>query len=304
MKSDKSILFAFLLNLFFSIFELFGGVFTGSVAILSDAVHDFADAFSIGISYLLERKSKRKPDDAYTFGYLRYSVIGALITNLILIIGSLVVIYNGIIRLIFPTDINYNGMIIFAAVGITVNLLATIITHKGETLNQRAVSLHMLEDVLGWAVVLVGAIVMKFTDFGILDSSLSIAVALFIIISAIHGLSETLAVLLEKAPHDINVSELKEHILNIPEVVSLHHIHVWSLDGNYNCASLHVITNGNAPAIKKAIKAEMLEHGISHTTVEFECVDEVCTDTECSPEPISSHSHHHHHTHSHKHTHS
>ena len=114
MRTEKNILVAFVLNLLFSIFEFVGGIFTGSVAIISDAIHDIGDALSIGISYFLEKKSKKQPDDVYTYGYARYSVIGSVITTLILLFGSVMVIYNAILRIINPVPINYNGMILFA----------------------------------------------------------------------------------------------------------------------------------------------------------------------------------------------
>ena len=158
MKSDRSILIAFLLNLSFSIFELFGGFFTNSVAIMSDAVHDFGDAISIGVSYFLEKVSKKKPDSKYTYGYVRYSVLGALVTNIILILGSVLVIIGGVKRFIVPVNINYDGMIVFAIFGVIVNFGAAYFTKKGDSLNQKAVNLHMLEDMLGWVVVLLGAL--------------------------------------------------------------------------------------------------------------------------------------------------
>ena len=133
MKTEKNILWAFLLNFFFSIFEFIGGIFTGSVAILSDAVHDIGDSVSIGASYFFERKSKRAPDKRYTYGYGRYSVLGGLITVFILIIGSVFVIYNAINRIISPVEINYDAMIIFAVVGVIVNFLAALFTREEMT---------------------------------------------------------------------------------------------------------------------------------------------------------------------------
>ena len=188
MKSEKNILIAFLLNLCFSIFEFVGGIFTGSVAIVSDAVHDIGDAISIGVSLFLERKSRKQPDETYTYGYARYSVIGGLVTTLILLFGSIMVIYNATLRIISPTPIDYNGMIIIAIIGTSVNLVAVFFTTGGHSLNQKAVNLHMLEDVLGWIVVLIGAIIMRFTDISIIDPIMSIAVAVFILINAVKNL--------------------------------------------------------------------------------------------------------------------
>ena len=219
MKTERNIFIAFLLNLSFSVFEFIGGIITGSVAIMSDAVHDIGDAASIGISFFLEKKSKGKPDEKYTYGYARYSVVGGLITTLILLLGSVMVIYNAVNRIIEPTEIDYTGMIIFAVVGVCVNFCAAIFTREGGSLNQKAVNLHMLEDVLGWLVVLMGAIVMKFTDFALIDPILSIGVALFIFINAVKNLKEVVDLFLEKTPHDIEVAEIKEHIEEIDGVV-------------------------------------------------------------------------------------
>ena len=165
MKTERNILAAFFLNLLFSVFEFAGGVLTGSVAIISDAIHDIGDAAGIGISYFLEKKSKKQPDKKYTYGYARYSVIGSVIVTLILLGGSVMVIYNAACRLIAPREIHYDGMIGFAVVGVCVNAFAAFFTRKGDSLNQKAVNLHMLEDVLGWLVVLVGAVVMRSVRF-------------------------------------------------------------------------------------------------------------------------------------------
>ena len=178
MKTERNILIAFILNLAFSIFEFVGGIITGSVAIMSDAVHDIGDAASIGVSYFFEKKGER------------YSLIGAFITTLTLLIGSSITIYNAIRRLFAPTEIHYEGMIVFAIVGVCVNLCAAFVTREGDSLNQKAVNLHMLEDVLGWLVVLVGAVVMRFTDFALLDPIMSIGVSAFILINASRNLKK------------------------------------------------------------------------------------------------------------------
>ena len=296
MKTDKNILIAFLLNLFFSVFELIGGIFTNSIAIISDAVHDFGDSLSIGISYFLEKKSKKKPDKKYTFGYTRYSVLGAIITNTILIIGSILVIYNAIKRIITPVEINHNGMIIFAIVGALVNFIAAYMTKEGDSLNQKAVNLHMLEDVLGWIAVLIGAIVIKFTNFNLIDPILSILVAIYILIHALKSYKKIFNLFLEKTPEEIEIDELKEHILNIKGVDGVHHIHIWSIDGYNHFATMHIVTDTKkVTELKKSIKEELSEHGISHTTIEIESKDECCDEEECCIKEHTTHNHHHHH---------
>lgn len=296
MKTEKNILIAFILNLFFSVFEFFGGIFTGSVAIISDSIHDIGDAFSIGISYILEKISKKQPDEKYTYGYLRYSVIGGFITSSILLFGSLAIIYNAVFKLFNPNEINYNGMIIFAVVGTIINLFAAILTHNGDSINQKAVNLHMLEDVLGWIVVLIGAIIMKFTDFRIIDPLLSMAVAVFIIVNSIKNLIQILNLFLEKTPNDIDANEIKNHIMKIEEIIDVHHIHIWSMDGQSNYATMHIVTDGESHKIKEKVREELEKHGICHTTLELENPGEQCEAEHCQTN-LHSHSHHHHHHH-------
>ena len=306
MKTERNILIAFILNLAFSVFEFIGGAITGSVAIVSDAVHDMGDAMSIGASYFLEKKSKKQPDEKYTYGYARYSVIGGVITTFVLLFGSVAVIYNAVLRIFNPVPINYDGMIIFAIVGALVNLAAAYFTREGDSINQRAVNLHMLEDVLGWVVVLVGAIVMRFTDFSIIDSLMSIGVAAFILINALRNLKEVVELFLEKTPRSIQINEIKEHISEIDGVLDVHHIHIWSMDGQKNYATMHVVVNGEASEIKKKIREELKEHGICHATLELEAEGEDCTEEHCHVEDSCEsghHHHHHHHGHSHHHHH-
>lgn len=295
MKTEKNILIAFILNLGFSIFEFIGGTITNSVAIISDSIHDIGDSLSIGVSYFLEKKSKKKPDNKYTYGYIRYSVIGSLITTTILIIGSILVILNSIRRIINPVDINYNGMILFAIIGVIVNYLAAYFTKDSHSLNQKSVNLHMLEDVLGWIVVLIGAIIMRFTDIKIIDPILSILVALFIFINALKNLRFIIDLFLEKTPKGININEIKEHILKIKGVKDVHHIHVWSLDGYNNYATIHIVEDNKNKDIKKLVKEVLKEQGIKHTTIELENIDEVCCEEECEVNLEKRHNHHHHH---------
>ena len=293
MKTEKNILIAFILNISFAIFEFFGGLFTNSVAILSDSVHDLGDALSIGISYFLERKSKKKADNKYTYGYIRYSVLGGVITTTILLVGSILVIVGAIKRLFNPVEVNYSGMIIFALVGVILNFIAAYVTKEGDSINQRSVNLHMLEDVLGWVVVLIGAIIMNFTDIKVLDSIMSIGVSLFILIHSLKNLKKVLDIFLEKTPKDIDIDELKKHLLKIKGVDDIHHIHIWSIDGYNNYATMHIVTKSNIKEIKKLIREELEEHNICHSILETE--DEACDDKECHIEMKHEHHHHHHH---------
>ncbi len=302
MKTEKNIRIAFLLNLAFSVFEWIGGLVTGSVAVLSDALHDFGDALSIGLAYLLEKKSLRDPDERYTCGYARYSVLGSAVTALILLGGSCMVGYHAVLRLADPVRINYNGMIVFAVVGICVNGAAAFLTHERDgSMNQRAVNLHLLEDVLGWAVVLIGAVAMKFTEIVWLDPVLSIGTAVFILYHAAGMLGEVLDLFLGKTPQGMDVRKIKAHLAEIDGVEEVHLFRLWSMDGQNVDAAMHVVTDAEPQALKTKIREELREHGIGHATLEFERVGEVCAEKDCPAEIHPVHGHAHSHTHSHHH---
>lgn len=294
MKTEKNILMAFILNASFSIFELIGGLFTNSVAILSDSIHDLGDALSIGISYFLEKKSKKSADKKNTYGYIRYSVLGGVITTVILMVGSILVIYRAIGRIIHPVEVNYSGMIILAIVGVVLNTLAAFFTREGDSINQKAVNLHMLEDVLGWVVVLFGAIVMNFTDIRVIDPLMSIGVALFILINTLKNLKVILDIFLEKTPNGIDIDEIKNHLMEIDGVDDIHHIHIWSMDGTNNYATMHIVTKRkNLKELKHEIREELEEFKIVHATIETE--NETCDEKECNVKLSTSGAHHHHH---------
>ena len=297
MKTGRKILVAFILNLGFAVFELVGGLWTGSVAILSDAVHDLADAVSIGLSYGLERFSKKQPDEKYTYGYGRFSALGGFLTTAILLVGSVAVIINAVRRLFYPAPIHYDGMIVFAVVGVAVNLLAAYMTRGGETINQKAVNLHMLEDVLGWVVVLAGAVIMRFTDLAFIDPIMSIGVALFIFINALHNLKEVLALFLQKVPEHVSVEQLHYAVSHVDGVQDVHHIHLWSMDGNILSATMHIVTGNDPYKTKLAVRAALKELGIDHTVLEVEQEGEACQETSCVIHCCNHdhHAHHHHH---------
>lgn len=297
MKTQRNILIAFIINLSFSILEFIGGAVTGSVAIASDAVHDLGDAVSIGLSYFMERKSKKQPDSTYTFGYARYSVLGGFITTFILLFGSGAVIYNAVLRLFYPVSIDYSGMMTIAVIGVAANFIAAWFTREDGSINQTAVNLHMLEDVLGWIVVLLGAVIMHFTDIAIIDPIMSICVALFIFINALRNLKAVTELFLEKLPEGIDLDEIKEHILAIEGVEDVHHIHIWSMDGCNNYATMHVVADRDSHEVKELIRGEMKEHNIGHITVELEGIGEHCHDEVCHVEHNVSSGHHHHHHH-------
>lgn len=288
MTAEKRMLVAFLLNAVFAVAEYIGGLLIGSVAIASDAVHDFGDALSIGFAWVMERRSKKAADAKYTYGYVRYSVLGSAITGIVLLVGSVLVIVGAVERLIHPTAIAYDEMIVFAVVGVVVNFLAMRMTHKGESLNQKAVTLHLLEDVLGWVVVLVGAVVMRFTDAVWLDAVLSIGVAVFVLYHVALHLKEAAEIILGKVPKGLAVEELTAELEAIDGVRSVHHLHVWSMDGHRHVATLHADAD---EAAKAAIRQRLAHYNVVHVTVETGAVPPACCFAKATGEDVHCHLH-------------
>ncbi len=277
----KNIQLAFFLNLGFTVLEFFGGIYTNSIAIISDALHDLGDSFSLGISWYLARKSTQKASSTFTFGYKRFSLLGALINGLILIAGSVFIIKEAIQRLITPELSDAKGMLVFAFIGVAVNAYAAYKLSKGKTLNEKVVTWHLLEDVLGWVVVLLGALVLLFVETPYLDPVLSLGISLFILWNVFKRLKDTLYVFLQASPKGINEDEIKAELLKIPHVESMHHIHIWSLDGEKHVFTAHIKLKqiqqlNEVISVKNGVKKVLNEYPFSHHTIEVELPEETC----------------------------
>ena len=279
---------AFFLNLGFTVLEIVGGILTNSVAILSDAVHDFGDSFTLGVSWYLERYSSREPTERQTFGYKRFSLMGALLSALVLLVGSVFILLEAVPRLWKPEQVDPRGMLPLAVVGITVNLVAVLRLRSGKKLNQRVILLHLLEDLLGWIGVLIVSVLLFFVDLPILDPILSIAITVFVLSRIIPHLRRTLRVFLQYAPEDIEIGEIKNRLGEIEEIEEVHDVHLWSLDGNYTLFSAHVVLGKNTDLsgqeeIKKRIKSVLKEMQIQHVTLEFEPSAAACGECDIHP---------------------
>ncbi|MDV6169117.1 cation diffusion facilitator family transporter [Flavobacterium sp. DG1-102-2] len=279
--SGKNIKAAFFLNLGFTILEIIGGFYVNSVSILSDALHDLGDSFSLGISWYLHNRSKKEADNKFTFGYSRFSILGALINSVILMGGSVYVIIEAIKRLIHPEPSDAQGMLIFAIIGILVNGYAAFKLSHGSSLNERVVSWHLIEDVLGWVAVLIVSIVMMFTDAPYLDPALSLAITLFILYNVIKRLRETFVILLQGTPEGIDPEKIKMDILAVDNIASLHHMNIWSLEGEHHVFTAHIklkyiINFSQMIEAKQKVKQILKKYPFSHYTIEVELTDENC----------------------------
>lgn len=280
-SADGRIGIAFALNLIFTIIEFIGGILTNSTAILADAVHDLGDSLSIGLGWLLARLGRRPATGQYTYGYQRLSLLGALINAIVLIAGSLWVLSEAIPRLSDPPMPHATGMAWLAVLGIAVNGAAAWSLSGGRTLNEKVLNWHLLEDVLGWVAVLIVAIVLQFADWPILDPLLSIAFTLFILFNVVRNLRETVRLFLQAAPEAGMAEEIEQKLLQLPHVVDVHHLHLWSLDGEHHVLTAHLVLDIPLSAetqreVKEAIRKACESCDISHTTIELEQADEAC----------------------------
>jgi cobalt-zinc-cadmium efflux system protein len=279
--STQNLKTAFFLNLAFTIFEIIGGLYVNSVAIISDAVHDLGDSLSLGTAWYLNVRAQKEADQKYSFGYARFSLLGALINSLVLIGGSVFIISEAVGRLFAPEHANAEGMFLFALVGIVVNGYAAWKMSGGQSLNERVVSWHLLEDVLGWVAVAIVALVLQFTDNHYLDPALSLLITLYILWGVIKRLKETLFIFLQGVPKEIDLDAIRRAILQIEKVASLHHTHVWSLEGERHVFTTHVRLEHISDFkeiihTKKAIKAIIREYAFEHYTIETELDQETC----------------------------
>lgn len=280
-QSGKNLRIAFLLNLGFTILEFAGGIYVNSIAIVSDAVHDLGDSLSLGTAWYLERISRKKADQKYSFGYARFSLMGALINSLVLIGGSVYVVYEAVSRLMDPEPSDANGMILFAIIGVLVNGYAAWKLSGGKNLNEKVVSWHLLEDVLGWTAVLIAAIILKFTDNLYIDPALSLLITLFILWGVVGRLKETLYVFLQGVPGRYDLPGIEGEIRQIEHIQSLHHTHIWSLDGEHHVFTSHLKLEGirefrQILGVKKKVKRLLKDKGFRHYTIETELDQESC----------------------------
>lgn len=295
-KTDKNgLTLAFWLNLLFAIIEVVGGIFTNSTAIIADAFHDFMDAIAIGVAVLFEKISGKKRSSNFSYGYKRFSLLSALGLSLFLLIGAVFMIISGIESFIQPKEVNSVGMLWLAVLGVSINGFAFLRIKNGNgehhhhhahshshghSHNSKAIMLHLLEDVLGWIAVLIGAIVIYFTGWYWIDGVLTIAIAAFISYNATKNLIGTLKIMLQAVPENVNIKNLTTELNKIEGIVNIHDFHIWSLDGNYNVASLHAVVENSDKNwendIHTAIVQLMEKHHIQHPTIQFETTMKNC----------------------------
>ena len=304
MKAKYTVWLAFFLNLTYAIVEFIAGGVFGSSAVLADSVHDLGDAIAIGISAFLESISNREEDSHYTLGYKRFSLLGAMITAVILMTGSVLVILENIAKIFHPQSVNDEGIFWLGIIAITINVLASLVIRKGQTKNESILSLHFLEDTLGWVAVILMAIVLRFTDWYILDPLLSLAISFFILSKAIPRFWSTLKIFLDAVPEGVDINQVKGDLEQLDHVASINQLNLWTMDGLEKNAIVHVCLNQmeQMEVCKESIRDLLKERGFQNVTIEVD--EDLATHRshkrnieELEASQSHGHDHHHHHHH-------
>ena len=272
MKAKYTVWVAFFLNLSYAIVEFIAGGIFGSSAVLADSVHDLGDAIAIGISALLETISNREEDRHYTLGYKRFSLLGALVTAVILITGSILVILENIAKIFHPQSVNDEGIFWLGIIAITINVLASLVIRKGQTKNESILSLHFLEDTLGWVAVILMAIVLRFTDWYILDPLLSIAISFFVLSKALPHFWSTLKIFLDAVPEGVDIQKIKTDLAELDHVASINQLNLWTMDGLEKNAIVHVCLKEmeHMETCKESIRIFLKYCGFQNITIEVD----------------------------------
>lgn len=282
VHATGNIALAFFLNTAFAVIELVGGLFTNSMAILSDALHDFGDSLSLGTAWYFQRKSRKARNSTYTYGYKRFSLLGAFINAVVLLTGSIFIIRESVARLFQPQQADAKGMLLLAILGISVNGFAMLRLRKGNSINEKVVSLHFLEDVLGWVAVLIGATVMLFAEVPMLDPILSLLIAIFVLFNVYRNMKPALRIILQGVPATVSEDQVRELIKKNPAIADMHDFHIWTMDGDYHVLSMHIVVTHmmnlkEAELLKEKIKQDLQQLKVSHATIEVEYDPEHCS---------------------------
>ena len=270
MKSSQKMMIAFLLNVSFAIIEVIFGLAFNSSAVLADAVHDTGDALAIGLSTLLEKISNKKEDSRYTLGYKRYSLLGAILTSIILIIGSILVLWENVPKFFAPEPVDYNGMLVLGIIAILVNLAASKVVSHGHSHNESILSLHFLEDILGWLAVILVSIVLRFTDWYFLDPLLSILISGFILSQALPKFWDNIKILLDHVPNDVDLGQLYQELGSLDNVQAIAQLNVWTTDGIDKYAMIHICIDDieKSQQTRQVIHQLVKTYGIVSATIE------------------------------------
>lgn len=276
--STKNIGFAFWLNLSFALIELVGGMMTQSLAILSDALHDFGDALSLGLGWFLQHKSTQGPTENFSYGLRRLSLLSAMISATVISGGAVYIVYESITGFNEPREPNGLGMMGLAIFGIVMNGFAAWRLSHGQTQNEKVMKWHLIEDVLGWVAVLIGSVFIYLFKWDFLDPLLAIAISVFVLYNVIRHLYDTTNLFLQGNPNPEGLRAFRTQVDSLSHIHEIHDVHFWSLDGVRHILSLHAVLKdlNQGEEVKQQIRTLSKLLGDCHVTIEIESMDEHC----------------------------
>ncbi len=272
-KAGENLAFVFFMNLTFNIIVILGGLATNSMAILADCIHDMSDTISIALAWALEKVAQKDSTDKYSYGYQRFSILGAVIISVFVIFMAFVILSEAIPRMFSPEGVDAGGMLIVAILGLVFKSISVHRLHKGETFNEKAILFHQLGDVFEWVAILILSLVLMFWDGApYLDPFVSIGIALWLIFNLGRNLYKSIEVLLQKTPDNFDVDDFKSQILAIEGVLQIEDFHIWSLDGIDSVMTLKVDVDfdRDVEGIKKEIYSISNRYHVVDITIEFD----------------------------------
>ena len=277
-KSKKTLYVTLFLTLFFALMELFGGLFSNSLSLVGDSFHMFSDVLALGASMVAIYFEAKKPTEKFTYGFLRLEVVVAFLNGIVLMLISVGMIYESVIRFFNPREIDFGSMFFIALVGLIFNIVITWIlfssTKKENNINIKSAMLHFLGDLLNSVGVIISSIVIYFTNFVYIDIIMSVVISIIIFTGGYKISKEAFFILMEAVPSEINLSALRNELLNIDGIKNIHELHVWKNDNEEISFTAHILLDNyekhNNYRIINEIKEKLAVYGIFHMTVQIE----------------------------------
>lgn len=277
-KNSKYLSIAFFITVSFMIVEIIGGVLSNSLALLSDAGHMLSDALALALSFFAMKLGQKAKTESKTYGFQRTEIIAALINGVTLIFIAGMICFEAFQRFVDQPEIKVPEMLTVASIGLLVNIVSAFILHKGseESLNVKGAYLHVLGDALGSVGAIVGGIIILYTGYYFVDQIISVVIAVLILVSSINLLKETTDILLEGTPKQVDFQKIKNSLLKLESIDSVHDLHIWSLTNGQNILTCHLVSNQNSDSNSLLEKVNQLlksKFQVSHTTIQIEKAD-------------------------------
>lgn len=289
----RAFLAGIILNGFFVAAEAVAGFLTHSLALLTDAGHNLGDVAGLGLAMLAFRLSEMQPNETFTYGYKKTTILVALVNACILFIACGIIGYSAVLRFFHAYSVPGNTIALIAGAGIVVNTITALLFRKrqGRDLNVRGAYLHMAADALVSGGVVAAGIVISFTSWNWLDPAVSLVIIAVILVSSWRLFSESFRLSLDAVPHDIDVGSIRDSVMQMEGVLDMHHIHIWAMSTRENALTAHILVPDKTgmpeiESLKSEIKRQLEKVHIQHATLEFENTSAVCDDTECAEDAI------------------